>query len=212
MLTARCKEHHGRQSHTPSAPPRRDRCRHLRRYRRRPWSGRPTLRCRFTTGSAASPVTAAPRRSRPRCPTKVIDRKVTVRFDANVGAGLAVALRARTEFDRGEARRSRHRPLSRHQRGGAADHRSGRLQRRAADGRFVFPEDQLLLLHRAAAEGRREAGHDGGVLRRSGDDQGSRRRRPSTPSRCPTPSTSCTSHRRRWRTTSRRAGADRFEA
>ena len=32
-----------------------------------------------------------------------------------------------------------------------ADHRRGRLQRRAADGRRLFPEDQLLLLHRADA-------------------------------------------------------------
>ena len=34
-------------------------------------------------------------------PGEVLDRKITVRFDANVGAGPAVAVRARAELDRG---------------------------------------------------------------------------------------------------------------
>ena len=63
----------------------------------------------------------------------------------------AVALRARAELDRGQARRGRDRQLPRHQRGGAPDHGVGGLQRRAAQRRRLFPEDQLLLLHRADA-------------------------------------------------------------
>ena len=37
----------------------------------------------------------------------VLDRKIIVRFDANVGAGPAVALRAGADLDRGQARRGR---------------------------------------------------------------------------------------------------------
>ena len=89
----------------------------------------------------------------------------------------AVALRARAELDRGQARRGRDRQLPRHQPGGAPDHGVGGLQRRAAQRRLLFPEDQLLLLHRAEPQGGRDAGHGGGLLRRSVDGEGPRRRR-----------------------------------
>ena len=120
--------------------------------------------------------------------------------------GPALALRARAELDRGQARRGRDRQLPRHQRGGASDHGVGRLQRHAAQRRSLFPEDQLLLLHRAEPEGGRDARHGGRLLRRSGDGEGSRRRRRSTPSRCPTRSIRNASRRGRWRT-ARRPGS-----
>ncbi len=78
----------------------------------------------------------------------------------------AVAVRAGAHLDRGEARRGRHRELSRRQSRGARDPRHRRLQRHAAEHGNLLPEDQLLLLHRADAQGRREARHGGRVLHR----------------------------------------------
>ena len=98
----------------------------------------------------------------------------------------ALALRARAELDRGQARRGRDRQLPRHQPGGAPDHGVGRLQRHAAQRRRLFPEDQLLLLHRAEPEGGRDAGHGGGLLRRSRRWRRTPTAPTSTPSRCPT--------------------------
>ena len=102
---------------------------------------------------------------------------------------------------RGNSRRSRTRSrcgsarcvtvdYTRHQPGGARDPGQASLQRRRRStvGAY-FQQDQLLLLHRAAAEAGRDPRDDGRVLCRSGAG----RRIPnaattSTPSRCPTPS------------------------
>ena len=92
-------------------------------------------------------------------------------------AGPALEVRAGTDRDRGPDRRGRHRLLHRDQPVGADHHGAGGLQRRAADGRIVFPEDQLLLLHRADHGARREARDAGGVLCRSGDRRRQRERR-----------------------------------
>ena len=67
------------------------------------------------------------------------------------GRRAALEVRAGAHLDRGQARRGGDRPLQCHQRGGARDDRPGGLQRRAAHRRRLFPEDQLLLLHRADA-------------------------------------------------------------
>ena len=110
-------------------------------------------------------------------PAGVLDRKMTVRFDANVGPGLPWRFEPEQnsiEVRLGEVVTVNYRVINETAR---ADHGVGGLQRHAAQRRRLLPEDQLLLLHRADAQGRREARHAGGVLRRSGDGEGRRRRR-----------------------------------
>ena len=112
-------------------------------------------RCRSTTGSAAPPASTARPQVATAAPSGMLDRKVTVRFDANVGRRPAVALRAGAERDRGQARRGRDRQLhASSTRRRARSRRQAGLQCRAAQRRRLFPEDQLLLLHRAAPQGR----------------------------------------------------------
>ena len=78
---------------------------------------------------------------------------ITVRFDANVTGGLPWRFEPEQNSIEVRHRRGRHRQLRGDQSGGARDRRAGVLQRLAADGRRLFPQDQLLLLHRAAAQG-----------------------------------------------------------
>ena len=96
-----------------------------------------------------------------------LDRKITVRFDANVSGGLPWRFEPEPnsiEVQLGEVVTVNYtvdQPV------GARDRRTGLLQRVAADRRLLFLQDQLLLLHRAAAQAGREARDAGGVLRRS---------------------------------------------
>ena len=55
---------------------------------RRSWSAWRMPRCRSTTGSVAPPASAARPKSQPRRPRDVLDRKITIHFDANVSPGL----------------------------------------------------------------------------------------------------------------------------
>ena len=48
----------------------------------------PMPRCRSTTGSAAPPASAARTQVATAAPGQVLDRNITVRFDANVAPGL----------------------------------------------------------------------------------------------------------------------------
>ena len=125
-------------------------------------------RCRSTTGSAAPPASAAPRRSRPRAAplARPHDHGPLRR---QCGRRAAVAVRAGAEPDRGQDRRGRDRELQRHQ-SKAARATVGQAAYNVAPpttGRLL-PQDQLLLLHRAALEAGREARDAGRVLRRSG--------------------------------------------
>ena len=106
--------------------------------------------CRATGFAGTTQVATA-------APGQVLDRKITVRFDANVGGGLPWRFAPEQnsiEVKLGEVVTVNYIV---DQPGGARD-ASGIavLQRLAADGRRLFPEDQLLLLHRAAPQGRRE--------------------------------------------------------
>ena len=114
------------------------------------------------------------RRWRTPRPAQVLGRTLTIRFDSNVTPRTAVEIRARSRT-RSRCASARWRPSTTRSinHGRARDRRAGRLQRLAADGRRLFHQDQLLLLHRADHEAGRDARDDGGVLCRSGDRQGS---------------------------------------
>ena len=57
---------------------------------------------------------------------QVLDRKITVRFDANVAGGLPWRFEPEQTLDRGQDRRGRHRQLHGRQRVGARDRRASR--------------------------------------------------------------------------------------
>jgi cytochrome c oxidase assembly protein subunit 11 len=84
-------------------------------------------------------------------PQGALGRTITVRFDANVLSGLP--WRFEPEQNSVQARIGEVVTVNypRDQSGGARDRGAGGLQRRAVDDRRLLPEDQLLLLHRAAA-------------------------------------------------------------
>ena len=72
--------------------------------------------CRTTGFGGTTQVATA-------APGEVLDRKITVRFDANVGAGLPWRFEPERTSIEAQARRGRHRQLSRDQSGGARDPR-----------------------------------------------------------------------------------------
>ena len=95
-------------------------------------------------------------------------RKIAVRFDANVGPGLPWKFEPEQneiEVRIGEVVTVFYTVTNQAARTTAG---AGGLQRRAADGRRLFPEDQLLLLHRTDHGSGREARDARGVLCRSG--------------------------------------------
>ena len=105
----------------------------------------------------------------------VLDRTVTVRFDANVGGGLPWRFepeQTSIEVEVGEVVTVNYTVVNLSARETAG---AGVLQRLAADSRRLLLEDQLLLLHRAAVKAGENARDAGRVLRRSRD----RRRMPS---------------------------------
>jgi Cytochrome c oxidase assembly protein CtaG/Cox11 len=96
-------------------------------------------------------------------------RKISVRFDANVGPGLPWKFEPEQneiEVRIGEVVTVFY----------TVTNQAARAT--TADGRRLFPEDQLLLLHRTDHGSGREARNARGVLRRSGAGQGQRERRP----------------------------------
>ena len=127
-------------------------------------------------------------------------RKITVRFDANVAPGLPWKFEPEQneiEVRIGEVVTVFYSVTNQAARTTAG---AGGLQRRSADGRRLFPEDQLLLLHRTDHGSGREARDARGVLCRSAAGEGQRERRAEAPSRYPTPSIPCAIRRRsRWR-------------
>ncbi|MHC2865648.1 cytochrome c oxidase assembly protein Cox11 [Bradyrhizobium diazoefficiens] len=99
--------------------------------------------CRATGFNGTTQVaTAAPA-------TGPIARKIAVRFDSNVAPGLPWKFepeQSEIEVNIGQVTTVFYTVTNQAARTTAAP---GRLQRRAADGRVLLPEDQLLLLHRA---------------------------------------------------------------
>ena len=125
--------------------------------------------CR-TTGFAGTPMLAK------AAPANVLDRKVIVRLDANVAGGLPwrfMPEKSFVEVKVGDVLTVNYIVVNE---SAQRDRGQRDLQRVAADRRRLLLQDQLLLLHRAAPQARREARDAGGVLHRSED----RRRMPST--------------------------------
>ena len=143
-------------------------------------------RCRSTGCSARSTGSTARRASPARPPTRCSTRTITIRFDANVAPGLALALRAGADHaDRSRSARTRS-PSTAPPTFRSARARHGDLQRLARAGRRLLQQARMLLLHRAAAAAgpdRRDAGE---LLRRSADRRRQGRARRSRTSRCPT--------------------------
>ena len=92
-------------------------------------------RCRSTTGSAAPPASAARTQVATAAPQEVARPHDHGALRRQCRRRPAVALRAGADFDRGAARRGRHRQLRGDQPGGARDGRAGGLQRRAGHDR-----------------------------------------------------------------------------
>ena len=109
-----------------------------------------------------------------RAPDHVLGRTLTIRFDSNVAPGLPWKFQPEQneiQVRIGEVATVHYKVVNEAAREIAG---AGVLQCLAADRRRLFRQDQLLLLHGAAAEGRRNARDDGGVLCRSVDREGSR--------------------------------------
>ena len=101
-------------------------------------------------------------------PSGMLERSIAVRFDANVMGGLPWKFEPeKTEINVriGEVVTAYYTVTNLAARPTLGP---GGLQRDAAHRRHPLPEDQLLLLHRAALCARREARDGGGFLRRSG--------------------------------------------
>ena len=98
---------------------------------------------------------------------KMLDRTITVRFDTNMSGGMpwdfAPVQRDMTMKigETVEGKIPRHEPVR------PADLGPRHLQRLAGDGRRLFQQDRMLLLHRHDVEAGRDARHAGGVLCRS---------------------------------------------
>ena len=161
------------------------------------WWAWPSPRCRSTTGSAAPPALPARRSWRRPRPASVLDRKIIVRFDANVAGGLPwrfVPEQSFVEVRVGDVLTVNYIVVNE-----SARETVGNATYNVSPPTVgaYFSQDQLLLLHRAAPEARREARDAGRVLHRSE----ARRRMPSTtistPSRCPTPCIGCARASRR---------------
>ena len=187
----------------------------VRRLRRRAWSALAyaavPLYNWFCRATGYGGTHAGRRRRRP---AQIADRTITVRFDANVAAGLPWRFEPEQPQHRRASSARSSRSTTRSPTNRARDRRARPpTTSTPADRRHLFQQDRLLLLHRADAEARREARDAGGVLRRSG----ARRRIPSrtisTPSLCPTPSIRCVrAATAQWRGTGSAVGARRRES
>ena len=131
----------------------------------RRWRSR---RCRSTTGSAAPPALPAPPRSRPRARSGSRPHDDgALRRQRDARAALGLRRPSRTRSNCGSARSATvHYKVDQSSRARPSPAQAG-LQRHAADGRRLFRQDQVLLLHRADAAAGRDARDAGGVLRRS---------------------------------------------
>ena len=112
------------------------------------WSAWPSPPCRSTACSASSPAMAARRASPPR-PRRVLDRTVTVRFDANVAPGC-LALRAGAAHRHvriGENRLAFYRATNISD----APYAAPRPSTCCPSGRAFLQQDRVLLLHGADA-------------------------------------------------------------
>jgi cytochrome c oxidase assembly protein subunit 11 len=116
--------------------------------------------CR-TTGFAGTPQVAS------TGPGRTLDRKLEIRFDANVTGGLP--WRFAPEQNAIDVRIGQVVTVMFTAINESARETVGQASynRAAVYGRRILLQDQLLLLHRAAAEARRAARDAGGVLRRS---------------------------------------------
>jgi len=123
--------------------------------------------CRTTGFAGTTQVATA-------APAHELDRKITVRFDANVAAGLP--WRFDPEVRSIDLKLGEVATVVYHVTNLSA--RDTWVQRRAAHCRGLFRQDQLLLLHRATSQGGREAGHDRRVLCGSSVGEGFGARRP----------------------------------
>ena len=151
--------------------------------------------CR-TTGFAGTPQVAS------AAPGQVLDRKITVRFDANVPGGLPWRFAPEqnsVEVKFGEVVTVNYTVVNE-----AARETVGIASYNVSPPTVggLFLQDQLFLLHRSAPEAGREARDDGRVLPGSRNWRRIPSRTVSTPLRCPTPCIRCASPSRR----ARRAG------
>ena len=176
-----------RRPHATLPPPRHRGRRRLRRVRRRDGGARPMPRCRSTTGSAAPPASTARTQVATGAPGHVLDRTVTVRFDANVGAGLPWRFtpeKNAIEAQLGEVITVDYIVTNLSAR---ETLRRRRLQRHAAHIRAPISRRSTAS---ASPSRRMKAGetraHDGGVLCRSGAGERPGRAGHATASRCPT--------------------------
>jgi cytochrome c oxidase assembly protein subunit 11 len=101
--------------------------------------------CR-TTGSGGTPQCVAS-----AGPAHVLDRKVKVRFDANISGGLPWRFEPETEFDRGQDRRGGDASTKVRQQIGARDRRYRLQTSRRPPWAAIF-QDQLFLLQRTATK------------------------------------------------------------
>ena len=130
--------------------------------------------CRSTACSARPPAITARRSAPTRRPTQVLDRTITVRFDANVDPGLPWSFAPVAAHHGGEDRRDRARLLQGDQQVRSAGHRHRHLQRHARAGRHATSPRS----NASASPSRRsppgQSRDAGDVLRRSQDRRGRR--------------------------------------
>ena len=141
-------------------------------------------RCRSTTGSAAPPASAARRRSPTARRRTTLERKVTVRFDANVAPGLPWKFEPEQNVDRSaSSARSSTVYYTRHQPGGARDHRQATYNVTPLTVGAYFTKINCFCFTEQTHAPGRDARDAGRVLRRSGARARTPSRTTSTPSR-----------------------------
>ena len=110
--------------------------------------------CQVTGFGGTTQVAIAPS-------TKVLDKTIVMRFDANVSDALAwkfEPVKAKFDMKIGENRLANYRATNRLEQDLDRD---GDVQRVAGSRRDLLQQDRVLLLHRADAEARRERRHAG---------------------------------------------------